>query len=93
MLPNINLNTAPVSEEHENHVRVCRICLNTVSSEESGELENCCGCNGSLKYVHRECLSMSLKNKLKDKLEGLKRSDEECTKSEGSLFELDCELC
>jgi len=82
-LPSVNLNAAAPGEEPETPERVCRVCLDTDSSEESGELENCCGCNGSLKYVHRECLFMSLENKLKHKLEGFKRSGEECTKSGG----------
>lgn len=33
------------------YVKECRICLET-----SGELVSICGCNGSLKYVHKNCI-------------------------------------
>ena len=33
------------------YVKECRICLET-----SGELISLCGCNGSLKYVHKNCI-------------------------------------
>ena len=39
------------SEEDENYEKQCRICL-----EEEGELITVCGCRGSIKYVHKDCI-------------------------------------
>lgn len=37
--------------EEEEDEKVCRICLET-----NGHLINVCGCKGSVKYVHKECI-------------------------------------
>jgi len=38
-------------EYEEEEEKVCRICLET-----NGHLINVCGCKGSVKYVHKECI-------------------------------------
>ena len=40
----------------ENGERICRICLET-EEENSNELINPCLCNGSSKWIHKECLN------------------------------------
>tara|TARA_Y100001958_G_C20891904_1_gene317735 strand:+ start:105 stop:473 length:369 start_codon:yes stop_codon:yes gene_type:complete len=37
--------------EEEEEEKVCRICL-----ESNGHLISVCGCKGSVKYVHKECI-------------------------------------
>jgi E3 ubiquitin-protein ligase DOA10 len=37
--------------EEEEFEKICRICL-----ENDGELISVCGCKGSVKYVHKDCI-------------------------------------
>jgi E3 ubiquitin-protein ligase DOA10 len=43
--------TNPLYVICELEMKECRICLET-----SGDLISICGCNGSLKYIHKNCI-------------------------------------
>tara|TARA_Y100001970_G_scaffold286796_1_gene409844 strand:- start:2130 stop:2480 length:351 start_codon:yes stop_codon:yes gene_type:complete len=62
-----NSKTNPLYETVEldiNDVKECRICLET-----SGELLSICGCNGSLKYVHKHCIEQWIRHNRNNKCE------------------------
>lgn len=40
-----------IEAEEDEEIKECRICL-----ESSGELISVCNCNGSMKYVHKNCI-------------------------------------
>ena len=46
----------PPDVEEGIEVKECRICLDSEEEEENNPLLCVCGCKGSTKYVHKECI-------------------------------------
>ncbi|EAR90312.2 FHA domain protein, putative (macronuclear) [Tetrahymena thermophila SB210] len=59
----------------------CRICLDSQSDSETGQLQNVCSCNGSLKYIHHQCLWYYIEKKINNQIE------------QSFPLQVQCELC
>ncbi|KAL4483113.1 hypothetical protein ABPG74_019139 [Tetrahymena malaccensis] len=59
----------------------CRICLDSQSDSETGQLQNVCNCKGSLKYIHKQCLWYYIEKKINNLMEY------------SYPFQIKCELC
>ncbi|KAL4490367.1 hypothetical protein ABPG72_002577 [Tetrahymena utriculariae] len=59
----------------------CRICLDSQSDSETGQLQNVCNCNGSPKYIHQQCLWFQKEKKISNLIE------------QRFPLQIKCELC
>ncbi|CAD8093378.1 unnamed protein product [Paramecium sonneborni] len=85
------LNTMNINTQEEDDKRsqsdepCCRICYNDSQTNKDNPLIDCCKCQGSVKYIHIQCLQTWLANKLSPKT----------TKFSVSFQwrQFDCEVC
>ena len=83
IIPNKNFkNSGSVSEK--NSKPICRICLSE-EYEENNPLIHPCNCDGTMKYIHLQCLKLLIQSKIK------KTETESCKVF--TFKTLECEIC
>ena len=75
-------NTGSISEK--NNKPICRICLSE-EHEENNPLIHPCNCDGTMKYIHLQCLKLLIQSKIK------KTETESCKVF--TFKTLECEIC
>ena len=75
-------NTGSISEK--NNKPICRICLSE-EYEENNPLIHPCNCDGTMKYIHLQCLKLLIQSKIK------KTETESCKVF--TFKTLECEIC
>lgn len=79
-----DFNCCVFTAEDEDHCMTCRTCLDECNTLDN-PLLNLCKCNGSIQYIHLNCLKMWLKSKLH-----MKHSENSTTYNYKNFA---CELC
>ncbi|CAD8068544.1 unnamed protein product [Paramecium sonneborni] len=62
----LNIHTQE-DEQIQSEEPQCRICYNDAQTDLNNPLIDCCKCQGSVKYIHLNCLQIWLQNKLQAK--------------------------
>lgn len=66
---------------------MCKICLTNSHDEKSNPFIKMCKCNGSMQYIHYECLKKWMACKIQIK------SNEKKTVSSYNMKSFNCEIC
>ncbi|CAK88850.1 unnamed protein product (macronuclear) [Paramecium tetraurelia] len=84
-LNTMNINTQEDDKRSQSEEPCCRICYNDSQTNKDNPLIDCCKCQGSVKYIHIQCLQTWLVSKLSPKT----------TKFSVSFQwrQFDCEVC